>query len=277
MRQNVIFISLTVLVACIIIVVLQHHFSITEKFQELLLLQDLALLTPQTTHVYLINMKRNPDRLMRFNDQYNNTDLNNVPITRIEGVDGRKLDLNKYVTERAKMEILDAERTGYRTRHYELTRGAVGCYLSHMEVYKTILSGNEEYGIIFEDDARLLRKDMLKSINIAVKALPKDWDILLLGCVCFVCGKYTAYYDVNRFFLLHGYIVKRSSIPKILNFIENDPIEQQIDAKFSDLAGDGLLKIYCLRNKLATQWNMGTTIQTPVKEMHGVNPFEPLT
>jgi len=56
--------------------------------------------------------------------------------------------------------------------------------------------------------------------------------------------------------------------------LDGKPIEQQIDAKLSDLTEKNEMRIYCLRKKIASQWNMGTGIQIPVKNSKGVNPFE---
>ena len=234
-------------------------------------------ITMSNITIYLINMAKSHDRYKRFKDSIQKSDLRPVGFTRIEGVNGRAQNLKKLVSPQAYQNIIKSEKTNYRRYHYELTRGAVGCYLSHINVYKSVLQQDTEYAIIFEDDVRLIKPNILEEINKVLPTIPEDWDILLLGCVCFVCGKFVNYYDVNRYFLMHGYIVKKSSAEKILHMIENEPIEQQIDAKFSDLAERGLLKIYCLRNKLAVQWDMGTNIQIPVKNFKGVNPFDALT
>lgn len=234
-------------------------------------------ITMSNITIYLINMAKSQDRYKRFKDSIQKSDLRPVGFTRIEGVNGKAQDLKKLVSPQAYQNIIKSEKTNYRRYHYELTRGAVGCYLSHINVYKSVLKQETEYAIIFEDDVRLIKPNILEEINKVLPTIPEDWDILLLGCVCFVCGKFVNYYDVNRYFLMHGYIVKKSSAEKILHMIENEPIEQQIDARFSDLAERGLLKIYCLRNKLAVQWDMGTNIQIPVKNFKGVNPFDALT
>lgn len=227
--------------------------------------------------IYLINMNRNPERLERFKNQYNSSDLASIPFKRIEGVDGKKLVLENHISKRAMDGILKAEKYGFRTHHYELTRGAVGCYLSHLAAYKAIAANKDkDYGLIFEDDARFVTPVILNDLNQEIATLPDDWEILLLGCVCFVCGKYTAYYEVNRFFLLHAYVIRRETAARLVKLLESEPIEQQIDARFSDMTERNELKIYCLRNKLAIQWNMGTTIQLPVKENPGVDPFERL-
>ncbi len=224
--------------------------------------------------VYLINMKNSIDRLKRFEESYIASDLSLIPFERVEAIDGRKIDLTPIVSETAYKRMIEAESKGYRLHHHELTRGAVGCYLSHKEVYKRISQQDEDYGLIFEDDVKLSSLNLMEEINNIVNTVPKDWDILLLGCVCFVCGKYSSYYDVDRYFLMHAYIVKKSSAKKILHLIDQKKIEQQIDAHFSDLTEKGLLKIYCLRDKLANQWDMGTNIQLPVKNIEGVNPFD---
>lgn len=231
-------------------------------------------ITESDINIYIINMAKNKDRYKRFKKTIGKSDLRSIKFTRIEGIDGKKLNIQDLVSPEAHKNILISENTKYRKYHYELTRGAVGCYLSHINVYKAVKKQSKKYAFIFEDDVKIVKPNLLQEVNNVIPTIPFDWDILLLGCVCFVCGKFTTYYDVNRYFLMHGYIIKKSSAEKILHMIENEPIEQQIDAKFSDLAERGLLKIYCLRNKLAVQYDMGTNIQIPVKNFKGINPFD---
>lgn len=226
--------------------------------------------------IYLLNMKQNMDRLYRFLNAFNKSDLKDSYLERIEGINGKKINIRNFVDEKSYFKILKAEKKGYRLYHYELTRGAVGCYLSHLKIYRNVAEQDQEFAMIFEDDVKIIKPNLLHEINNVLSSIPSDWDILLLGCVCFVCGKFVTYYDVNRYFLMHGYLIKKSSAKKILHLLENELIKQQIDAKLSDMAEKGLIKIYCLRDKLAVQWNMGTTIQLPVKTIKGLNPFDPL-
>lgn len=224
--------------------------------------------------VYLINMGRNPDRLNKFVEQYSASDLAPIQFTRLEAVDGKKIDFSKYVSQKAYNEIMNAEKRGYRVKHYQLTRGAVGCYLSHMEIYKLIAKGNADYALIFEDDVHFQRKDMMQEIQSQIANMPTDWDMILLGCICYVCNNFESYYDVNKFILLHAYMITKSAAIKILNVLEKMPIEQQIDAVFSKMADEDILRIYCLKKQLAVQKSaMGTTIQIPVKILPGINPF----
>ena len=226
-------------------------------------------------NVYLINMRKNMDRYKRFRETFAKSDLKDVVFTRIEGVNGRALDLRKYMKPSVYKDLLESEKNGYRKHHYQLTRGAVGCYLAHMNCYYAIRQQAADYALIMEDDVRIMKPESLfQDIQEMAEQIPTDWDILLLGCVCFVCGKFRKYYDVNRYFLMHGYLIKKTSAEKIIHLLEKEPIDQQIDAKFSDLAEKELLKIYCLRDKLTVQWDMGTNVQIPVKNIQGINPFD---
>lgn len=197
-----------------------------------------------------------------------------IPFTRIDAVDGKTIDITQYVAQESYKDLLTAERNGYRLRHYELTRGAVGCYLSHIKALEEAQKSNKEYAIIFEDDVRLLTNDVLADLNEQLTKIPKTWDVLLLGCVCYVCGKFTTHYDANRFILLHAYVVKQSCLPTLISLLKGNPIKQQLDAEISDLAVDGKIKVFCLRKKIAMQYSMGTNIQLPVLEDPSINPFE---
>jgi GR25 family glycosyltransferase involved in LPS biosynthesis len=224
--------------------------------------------------VYLINLDRNKDRLEAFIEQYMKCDLRGHQIKRLSAVDGQKIaNIEERVTLKALEEIQEVEKTGYRTKHYQLTRGAVGCYLSHMQVYELIANSNTTYGMIFEDDV-VIDKKIFKKLNDVIVHVPNDWDMLLLSCHCIVCEKMDMYYDTGKFFWLHCYIVKKDSAQKILTYLKSNKIGKQIDSELSDMIGDGLLKVYCLKESLCKQGNVfQTTIQTPLKVVPGINPY----
>ena len=235
----------------------------------------LDVLNPNNTSVMLINMAKNKDRLDNFIEEYDHTDLVSIPFLRVEGVNGRAIDSEKYVSPYAYKELLNTERVRYRTKHYQLTRGAIGCYLSHMHCYKLIRDGKADYGIIFEDDVVFKEYNVMKMLNKYLQYIPEDWDILLMHCICYVCGKHKYYYDVQRYILMHAYVVNKKGAGKLLEALEHKPIEQQIDSELSKMAIDEKIKIYSLRHPIAVQGNgMGTTIQIPLRHMEDVNPFD---
>ena len=50
-------------------------------------------------------------------------------------MNGKEIDVKPYVTERVYNGILDIDKTGQRHYHSQITRGAIGCYLSHLDIY----------------------------------------------------------------------------------------------------------------------------------------------
>lgn len=227
-------------------------------------------------NVYLINMKEKKDRLDHFTAVYRRTDLGkNKDIIRIEAVNGRKINLNEHVSRVGMQDINFVEKNGYRTSHNQLTRGAVGCYLSHINVLRKIRDAPQSYGIVFEDDIKFVYDDIFYKMRVAMAQVPNDWDILFLQCVCHVCKFYEHYKDAKHFFLTHAYIIKKESADKILKEIEFLPIRQQIDSELSSLATAGKLKLYCIRNPLAIQHSAvnATSIQMPMKRIEGINPY----
>lgn len=224
--------------------------------------------------VYLINLDRNKDRLQNFIGQWIKTDMQNKTFKRIPAVDGSKLNLSTYVSKRAYHEIKEIEMSGYRTKHYQLTPGGVGCYLSHLNTYKHISESENEYGLIFEDDVSIPKNFYMKFNNI-LKDVPNDWDILLLSCHCIKCKRQELYSHVNKFIWLHCYLVRKESAKKLVDYLSRKYIEQQIDSELSDIAmKEDWLKIYCLNNSISTQTNMFITeIQKPMRYSKNIDPY----
>lgn len=231
-----------------------------------------SLIKLSDIEVYVINLDRNRDRLEHFLDQYMSSDLKIKKFNRFKAIEGKSLKIEEYVTEKALKEIRDAEDNGYRTKHYQLTRGAIGCYLSHRSLYNTIKDQDKPYAIIFEDDVDIDSRIFFKT-NEALKHVPEDWEMLLLGCFCVKCNKHLVYLDVERFFLLHGYIIRKETAKKLHEHLENKKIEQQIDWEISDMIKALDLKVYCLKDSIARQKGFKTNIQMPLKIIPGINPY----
>lgn len=264
---------LSLIITCCIILVVVYMFT-PIKWGRSEHYSDATPISHNDINVYLINMDHNTDRLEHFNQVYSTSDLKKVGYKRFAGIDGTKIDIEKFVTPKALQEIMLASDSGFRTKHYQLTKGAVGCYLSHLNVYKLISMSDKPYGIIFEDDA-VINNDLFTKVNKYVAMVPNNWDILLLGCFCIVCDTYSNYYNAERFFNLHGYVIKKDAASMIYKKLDKQLIKQQIDSELSDMVANGSLKIYCLKDALAKQGMMfNTTIQVPVKLVAGVNPYQ---
>ena len=115
--------------------------------------------------------------------------------------------------------------------------------------------------IIFEDDARP-PPNVLKLTKSYLKEIPDDWDIILLGKVCNGCEDRGEYFKVNRFILLHAYIINSKAIEKIISTGTLFPIGQQLDSYLSELSD--MLNIYAVKNDIVHQGGSRTDIQAPI-------------
>ena len=228
--------------------------------------------------VYLINLDKRPDRLEEFNTAYEKSNIP-IPFTRISAVNGKNIELDNemLLTNLARDEINEYINTGYRTKHYQLTKGAIGCYLSHVNTWEKILKDNREIALIFEDDTTL-PSNIQTVLNNRMKAAPPDWDIMLLGVQCHTCkGLETrpGFVKVERFWLTHAYMIKKRGIEKIFKSGTIFPISQQIDSYLSELSNH--VNIYALNPSVCNQKNnLGTDIQAPVRYDPAINSLEPM-
>ena len=219
---------------------------------------------------YLINLDRRPDRLERFMRTYDASDMRDIPIQRIRAVDGSELDISKVpLSDIARGELKQIETTGFRSRHYQTTRGGCGCYLSHVKVWKDIVENNYSHGLIFEDDVNV-PANLKASIVSTMKSIPKNFDIVLFGFHCKDCQNMKDYRKVNRFILLHTYAISYSGIVKILKTNSLFPISQQIDSYLSELSFD-ILNIYSAKNPVVHQNGSRTDIQAPIIKLKNVD------
>lgn len=223
----------------------------------------------KNTKVYLINLNYRKDRLEIFKNTYN---FHNIDYEVIPAIDGNNLDINRLYKQQILGEYcMNTMNKNIRDFHYEInTKGAIGCYLSHIEVWKKIKENkNCNYGIIFEDDIDINNNITEKVIYNYISNLPNDWDILLLNKNRVVMTREkNNLFKVSKFICTHSYIIKRSSIDKILKKIL--PINQQIDFKLSCLAKNGKINVYLYNDinnkKFYKQYYSSTDIQSDTDE-----------
>lgn len=208
-------------------------------------------LNPNNFDIYIIHMKKNADRMINFDKYYNNSDLKFKKYNIFPAIIGKDLNLVDYVTPNTYQQIIETEKTLSRKHHYDLTRGAVGCYLSHIAIYKKIVNSGIPYGIVFEDDC-IINSSFYEKLKDGLKKLPNDWDIFLLGLMCIKCDIKEDYVKVSRFWGTHAYIIKNKSAAKILEHLDK-PLSKQIDADLSLLDKKNIIKIYSINPVITTQ------------------------
>jgi len=217
----------------------------------------------------LINMDKADDRYTTFLSRFHASDLRMHQLSRYSAVDGTLVDIASMLTPLAYTEVLDGEKNKYRRQHYELTRGAVGCYLSHVGVWNRMLQGTGDCLLVFEDDAWVV-PSLGAHVEGLMSHVPTDWDIVLLGYVLTKYRKGTHLHQAYRFYCLHGYLISRKGAEKILRSGYVYPIAKQLDSMLSDLADKGLLNVYAAPRQMVRQDNrrFGTSIQIPLKDQY---------
>lgn len=111
--------------------------------------------------IFLINLDRSPQRLANSVSQFNTYQL---PFTRIKATDGANLSQREI--DKHYCNVLNK-----KNYHYPLSKGQIGCYISHRKAWQAIVDQKLDYALIFEDDFTLT-----SDIHTAIKSID-DLDI----------------------------------------------------------------------------------------------------
>lgn len=238
---------------------------------------------------YLINLDSRKDRLKIADNVLKKGGLSFY--NRFQAVVGKDLSdvyIQSILTPEAYMNIENKNRDN----HFQLTKGGLGCALSHIELWKKLVYSKHDMMLIFEDDIRfntsylsmLLNKfiDFNTDVNdnlyntldeILKKTEDIPWDVLLLQPDCpnglniidcyepvrSINNKYSLQKQ-NVFWGLGGYFIKKNAAFRLLQNIF--PMTHQIDNKMSYESLQGRLELYGINPPVLTQdFTMGTDIQ----------------
>jgi GR25 family glycosyltransferase involved in LPS biosynthesis len=196
--------------------------------------------------MYYINLDKSVDRnenMKSLIEKFGFTNYQRVP-----GILTGKIEqVNLYkdkISTKAYNTLIENNKYKNRKNHSELTNGSIGCFLSHMEIYKDIVNENIPYAIIFEDDLKINvdRKrfwDLLSNTK-----FPKDTDIILFNCVPHddKCIDNDKLRKIHFFFGTWFYFITNNGAKKALNHLL--PINEQIDFKLSLLSYSKIMNIY---------------------------------
>ena len=214
----------------------------------------------------VISLEKRKDRLAAFRQEAMYTDVASIwSVT--PAVDGRKLDLSTVpMVAEARMTLHSQIISGKRLAHRDLSPGAVGCYLSHMKVWKALVESGEPFGIVFEDDVSFDRQDVVQQVLRDIAEAPVDWDILvyLPDYFSYHYVPLEGYQHVLRWFGLHFYVIRAEACNLISPAML--PMSQQIDSELSDMAQAGDIKVYRPMSMKPKQGNSyGTDIQVKMR------------
>lgn len=150
-----------------------------------------------------------------------------------------------------------------RTNHEQFNKfGALGCYLSHVGIWKDAKEKGYKKILIFEDDISF-ENNFIEELKNRLEYIPKDYDILFLDVLqSYDSKKVNKYFKriLSLFFGTHSYIITTRAIDTMLKTIF--PIELQIDSYMSYCGNLANLSLY-YTEKLCTQSPHLSDIQTP--------------
>lgn len=124
--------------------------------------------------IYVINLKRRPEKKQRMIDQFEKQNIPSSIIEWIEAVDGNELT-EEYLNENGIKLYPWYDPFSNRA----LTKGEVGCALSHLNVWEKIVK-SDDAGIVLEDDAKLCDNFLFELMD-RLQKIDIDYDFMYLG------------------------------------------------------------------------------------------------
>ncbi|WP_316736070.1 glycosyltransferase family 25 protein [Pedobacter aquatilis] len=182
--------------------------------------------------IYLVNLKRRPDRLDEFYKN-NAAYVKNLDIEVFEAIEGKLVQDDEW----------------------KFNKGALGCWKSHIELLKIIEKSDFDKVLILEDDALIVDKKSLECEEVKNFIIEEKWDMFYFGFEHFKPPSLLSenIQKLNWALQTHAYAVNRASVSKIIRYAEMR--KYWIDGIFAE--------IHSFMNCYATTKN--TIIQTASK------------
>ena len=142
------------------------------------------------------------------------------------------------------------------------TLGMVGCYLSHLQIWKECIRNNEtEPVLIMEDDFKVGSIGFRSVMKTILENVEEDWDFIMLG-----------YYNKgnkididnnisisDNWFGMHFYLINPKNLKNKIHLF--DKMQTQIDLQIMKLMNAGEVNAYFSKTNLIYQSGFKTTVQ----------------
>ena len=224
---------------------------------------------------FVINMDKDRDRYEKISNYYQNSDLSDIPLERYSAVVGKKVNPEQWLTEDAVKDLNHIINNGYRTHHHQLTYGGIGCFLSHYNLAKRLLTEKENIDayIVFEDDTAI-PKNLLTHIEKNMSEVPDDWDYLMFYTIRARGDSVNKKINkLKSFWGLNGYIINKKGAQKFVEEADATKIDGQIDSYLSRMIQQNKMNIYATKKHLVKSNALDTNIQVILKPLKDVNPY----
>uniref|UniRef100_A0A8C4GF06 Si:ch211-13f8.2 n=1 Tax=Dicentrarchus labrax TaxID=13489 RepID=A0A8C4GF06_DICLA len=126
--------------------------------------------------IFLINLKRRSDRRERM---LSTLAVLGINTTLTEAVDGKALNSSQLLA--MGIDMLPGYKDPYSDR--VLTRGEIGCFLSHYSVWKQVVQQELQQVLVLEDDVRFEPSFCSRLVTIMenVQRVGLEWDLIYVG------------------------------------------------------------------------------------------------
>ena len=183
--------------------------------------------------VYCISLEKNRNN---WDSILSNIRSNGFPSCEIfEGVNGSqyKSNLSNIV---GVWQQYNLENNIQRSNHEQFsTYGAIGCYMSHINIWKDIIKNGYNKVLVFEDDISF-SDNFINNFKERIPFIPENYDFLFLDIIySYSSSNINKYFKkINSlFFGTHSYIITNNAAKLLLT--RAFPIEVQIDSYVSYL------------------------------------------
>uniref|UniRef100_A0ACB8F099 Uncharacterized protein n=1 Tax=Sphaerodactylus townsendi TaxID=933632 RepID=A0ACB8F099_9SAUR len=126
--------------------------------------------------IFLINLARRPDRQQRMLSALSELEIDPLVVNAVDGSALNSSDIKKLGVD-----LLPGYYDPFSGR--TLTKGEVGCFLSHHHIWKEIVDRGLEKSVVLEDDVRFepyFKKRLLRLMD-ELEQVQLDWDLIYLG------------------------------------------------------------------------------------------------
>ena len=263
-RNNII---ISILIA-VIIYLLYYHYR-KNSYKEGFILRD------DKVSLYAINLNKDKDRYSKLMKYYTNSDLaDHHKLNLFSAIYGKDVDPEMWLTPEAMNEMRLIEKNGYRTHHHSITRGGLGCFLSHYRLAKNLVNDKDvDYYLILEDDTKLF-SCTYRNILRAAQDVPNHWDMVLFYTIRSTGRSENNFFNkLKSFWGLNCYIINKTGAQKLVNEVESNKIDGQIDSYLSRMIQQGKMNIYATKTHLVSTYSSETNIQVPLKEKLDIDPY----
>lgn len=225
--------------------------------------------------LFVINMEKDKQRFQKLTKYYNNSDLTSLPINRYEAIVGKQVPPENWLSNDALTELQLIEKKGFRTHHHSVTRGGLGCFLSHYNLAKQLIQDKSVGAyLIFEDDTAMLPTTYNKIIK-SLQDSPKDWDMLLFYTIRAVGhSENNTFNKLKSFWGMNCYILNKNGAKKFVDEVDKTKIDGQVDCYLSRMIQQHKMNIYSTKTHFVSSNSIDTNIQTLLKPQQNIDPYD---